>query len=121
MPLNEKMLLSEQIAEMIEKDILLGEYQVGDQVMSTTLLSKSLQINPATAVKGVNLLVSEGILYKKRGIGMFIAPDAREIILRKRRQSFHDKYIMNMLEEAKVLELSREDVIRMIEQAGEEK
>ncbi len=120
MPLNEKLLLSEQIAEMIEKDILLGEYQVDDQVMSTTLLSKSFQINPATAVRGINILVSEGILYKKRGIGMFITSDARAIILRKRRKSFHDKYIVKMLEEAKVLELSPEDVIRMIQQAREE-
>jgi GntR family transcriptional regulator len=120
MPLNEKLLLSEQIAEMIEKDILLGEYQVDDQVMSTTLISKSFQINPATAVRGINLLVNEGILYKKRGIGMFITEDARAIILRKRRKLFHDKYIVNMLEEAKILELSKKDVIEMIEQVGEE-
>ena len=70
-----------QISEMIETDILRGILLEEEQVPSTNELAKRYTINPATAGKGVNLLVDEGILYKKRGIGMFVSAGAREKIL----------------------------------------
>ena len=63
-----------QIAHMIEDDILRGIYREEEQVPSTNELARALRINPATAAKGINLLVEQGILYKRRGIGMFVAP-----------------------------------------------
>ena len=73
-----------QIGEMIETDILRGILLEEEQVPSTNELARLYTINPATAAKGVNILVDEGILYKRRGIGMFVAPGAREKILAKR-------------------------------------
>ena len=77
-----------QIGEAIENDILRGVLLEEERVPSTNELAKMYAINPATAGKGVNLLVDTGILYKKRGIGMFVAAGAKARILQKRREEF---------------------------------
>ena len=106
-----------QLSEMIETDILRGILLEEERVPSTNELAKLYTINPATAAKGVNLLVDEGILYKKRGIGMFVAEGAKERIIRKRREAFFDSYVRNLLEEAKSLGISRDELIAMIDGA----
>ena len=82
-----------QIKEMIESDILRDILLEEERVPSTNELAKLYAINPATAAKGVNLLVDEGILYKKRGIGMFVAEGAKEQIMKKKKEHFYDDYI----------------------------
>ena len=77
-------------------------------------LAKQYTINPATAAKGINLLVDEGILYKKRGIGMFVAEGAKEHIIEKRRDAFYENYVKGLLEEAKSLGISSEQLVEMI-------
>ena len=56
-----------QIAEGIEEDIFTGSYAEGDRIPSTNELSALLGINPHTVLKGMNILVDEGIIYKRRG------------------------------------------------------
>ncbi len=104
-----------QLAEAIEDDILKGIMQEDTQVPSTTEFSVALKINPATARKGVNLLVDDGILYKKRGVGMFVCVGARERIMRKRRAGFYESFVLALLDEAKKLDISRSEVVAMIE------
>ena len=104
-----------QIGEMIETDILRGILLEEEQVPSTNELARLYTINPATAAKGVNLLVDDGILYKRRGIGMFVAKGAREKILAKRRAAFARAHIAPLLQEAKSLNITREELIAMIE------
>ena len=89
-----------QIAEMIETDILRDILLEEERVPSTNELARLYVINPATAAKGVNILVDEGILYKKRGIGMFVAAGAKAAILKRRRNEFYHNYIKKLLEEA---------------------
>ena len=103
-----------QIKEMIEQDILRGILLEEEKIPSTNELAKLYAINPATAAKGINLLVDEGILYKKRGIGMFAAKGAKQIIIEKRKSQFYENYIKNLLEEAGSLGISKEDLIQMI-------
>lgn len=103
-----------QIKEMIENDILRNILLEEEKVPSTNELSKVYSINPATAAKGVNLLVDEGILYKKRGIGMFVAEGAREKIREKRKECFFNDYIKSLLAEAVSLGISKEELISMI-------
>ncbi|WP_445429938.1 GntR family transcriptional regulator [Bacillus atrophaeus] len=112
--LNDKLPIFEQISKIIEDDILATVYKEGDQIISTTQISKLFQVNPATAVKGINLLVDQDILYKKRGIGMFVQNGAKARILQKRRQEFYDLFIVKLLNEAKKIELSNEDIISLI-------
>ncbi len=106
----------QQIAEGIEDDILKEHLKEGDQVPSTNQFAKHYQINPATAAKGINLLVDEGILFKKRGIGMFVAESGKETIKEKRRQNFYQEYLLPLLEEAEKLQLDRQSLIRMLEE-----
>lgn len=105
-----------QISEMIETDILREILLEEEQVPSTNELAKLYTINPATAAKGVGLLVDEGILYKRRGIGMFVARGAREKILAKRRAAFAAAHIVPLLAEAKSLGITREELLKMIEE-----
>lgn len=105
-----------QIAESIEDDILKKVIEEEQQVPSTNQIAAMYRINPATAAKGINMLVSEGILYKKRGIGMFVASGAVEEIQAKRKTLFHAKYIVPLLAEAANLGISMNEIIRMMTQ-----
>lgn len=103
-----------QVSEMIETDILRGILLEEERVPSTNELARLYTINPATAAKGINLLVDAGILYKKRGIGMFVAEGAKEHIIEKRRDAFYENYVKGLLEEAKSLGISSEQLVEMI-------
>lgn len=105
-----------QIAEMIENEILNGNLKVHSQAPSTNDFSKIYQINPSTARKGLNLLVDEGVLYKKRGLGMFVSEGAKDIILEKRQREFIEILLPEVIQEAKRLEIGKEEMIEMIKQ-----
>ena len=110
-----------QICEMIETDILRGILLEGERVPSTNELARMYTINPATAAKGINMLVDEGILYKKRGIGMFVEPGAAERIRSRRKRVFREKKIAALLAEAKSLGIGRAELIEMIGNGGTER
>ena len=104
-----------QIAEGIEDGILTGAFPEESQIPSITEFSVNYKINPATALKGINLLVDENIIFKKRGVGMFISKGAVQQLKKKRQNQFYDNYISNLIEEAKRLGISSDDIIAMIE------
>ncbi len=118
--LNDQSLIYLQIAQMLEDDILRKVYREEEQVPSTTELSRVYHINPATAAKGVNLLVSEGILYKKRGIGMFVAKGAEEAVKAKRRAAFYRDFVKPLVREGRSLEVTGEELLTMVRRAMEE-
>ena len=104
-----------QIAEKIEDAILSGAFGEESQIPSTTEFSVNYKINPATALKGISMLVDDGIVYKKRGLGMFVCPGAKEIILGKRKKDFYNSFVQTLLSEAKKLNMSRDEIFKMIE------
>lgn len=104
-----------QIAEGIEDAILTGAYPEESQIPSTTEISVRYNINPATALKGVNILVDSGIIYKKRGVGMFVKAGAKEKLQQKRRNQFFENYIVKLIAEAERLGISPREIIMMIE------
>lgn len=106
-----------QLAEGIEDAILADIYREEDQIPSTTEMALSYGINPATALKGVNLLVEEGVVFKKRGLGMFVSTGAKQKIHLKRKEAFLSLQISALLEEARKLNISREELISMIKEA----
>ena len=118
--LSDQSLIYLQIAQMLEDDILRGVYREEEQVPSTNELARAYHINPATAAKGINLLVDENILYKRRGIGMFVAPGAGEKVLEKRRAAFYDSYIRPLVREGRSLGLSGQALLDMVAQAAGE-
>ena len=103
-----------QIKEMIEDDILRDVLLEEERVPSTNELARLYAINPATAAKGVNLLVDEGILYKNRGIGMFVATGAKAQIQGKRREQFYDNYVKSLMAEAMSLGITKKELVAMI-------
>ncbi|HIW53716.1 MAG TPA: GntR family transcriptional regulator [Candidatus Ruthenibacterium merdigallinarum] len=109
-----------QIAAMLEDDILRGVLREEEQAPSTNELARAYSINPATAAKGLNLLVDEGILYKKRGIGMFVASDSRKKIIEKRKDAFYETYVKSLVREAGALGITREELADMIGRAARE-
>lgn len=115
-PFDEHLPIFQQVAYIIEDDILNGTFRVDEQVLSVAQFSQLFQINPATVVKGIGLLVNEGILYKKRGLGMFVAADAKANILQKRKQRLYKELLSNMLDEADKLGLTTDEIIDMIKQ-----
>ena len=104
-----------QIAEGMEDAILTGVFQEESQIPSTTELSVTYKINPATALKGINLLVDAGIVYKKRGVGMFVAEGAVRKLRQKRKDKFYENFVSRLVEEAKKLEITDMEIISMIE------
>ena len=104
-----------QIAEQIEDGILSGAFPEETQIPSTTEISINYKINPATALKGINLLVDGGIVYKKRGLGMFVNTGAVKTIKGKRKEEFFENYITKLTGEAQKLGLTQEEIVSMIE------
>lgn len=105
----------QQLAEQLEEGILNGTYPEETQVPSITEYSVNYKINPATALKGINLLVDAGLLYKKRGVGMFVSAGARDQLRGQRRERFYQDFIQRMVHEARQLGLTERELVEMIE------
>ena len=118
--LNDQSLVYLQIARMLEDDILRGVYREEEQVPSTNELARGYNINPATAAKGINLLVADGILYKKRGIGMFVSKGAEKAVKQKRKAAFYDGYVKPLVKEGASLALTGEELLAMVDRAIKE-
>ncbi len=104
-----------QLAEIIEDAILSGAFPEETQIPSTTEISVGYKINPATALKGINLLVDEGVIYKKRGVGMLVNKGAVLKLQEKHKSDFLESYVNSLIQEARKLNIKKEDIITMIE------
>jgi GntR family transcriptional regulator len=104
----------QQIREQIEDQILDGRLKEEDKAPSTAQLVSFYKVNHLTAAKGVNELVEENILYKKRGVGMFVASGAVEKLINKRRKVFGEEYITELVREAEKLHITERELLEMI-------
>lgn len=106
----------QQISDMIANEIVEGELVEGDQIPSTTEISKFYQINRATVQKGLAALVDAGYVYKKRGVGMFVSKGAKQKLLEKRKEDFYNEYVKPMMEEAKRIEIKKVELLQVIKE-----
>ncbi|WP_096186665.1 GntR family transcriptional regulator [Evansella halocellulosilytica] len=104
-----------QVRELIEDQIVNDQLKEGEQAPSTNQLVNFYKINHATVSKGINQLVESEILYKKRGVGMFVAEGAKEKLLQKRKEAFIDDYVLPLVQEADKLALSNEELLSFIQ------
>lgn len=109
-----------QIAESIRGEILSGALKEGDQVMSTTQYATTYRINPATAAKAFAELVDEGVLYKQRGLGMFVSDGAATALRAERREAFYTERLAPVLREAAVLGITAEEIADALRDAAAE-
>lgn len=115
-PFNQEKPIYLQIREKIEDQIVNDQLKEGDQAPSTNQLVSFYKINHATVSKGVNQLVEEGILFKKRGIGMFVAEGAKSTLVQKRKDAFVNHYVVGLVQEANNLGISESEIIDFIKQ-----
>lgn len=108
-----------QLSEQLEEGILSGAYPEESQIPSITEFSMNYKINPATALKGINRLVDTGLLYKKRGLGMFVSAGAREKLLSQRKENFYHDYVEKLVQEARRLGLTSEHLTEMLKRGFE--
>lgn len=108
-----------QIAESVEESIVAGSLLEETRAPSTNELAAFYRVNPATAAKGVNLLVDRGVIYKRRGIGMFVATGARELLIAERRAAFPGRYLEPMLAEARTLGLGPDELAALIRERSD--
>ncbi|MDQ6595673.1 GntR family transcriptional regulator [Bacillus salipaludis] len=111
-----------QISEWLETEILNGNFEKDQKIYSQYQLAEMFTINPATAAKGLNILADEEILYKKRGLGMFVAEAAKDTILKKRKNQTLKRLVLEIVMEAARLNVSKNELLEMIrkEEIGEE-
>lgn len=107
-----------QIAEWLENEIIAEHLKSDDKVYSQYQLAELFNINPATAGKGLTLLLEKQIVYKKRGLGMFVTAEAKKMILEKRRNDRLTSMIQEIVLEAKRLMVSEDELITLIKRAS---
>jgi GntR family transcriptional regulator len=110
-----------QIANRLAGEIADGGLAEGERVPSTNELAAFYRINPATAAKGINLLADDGLLEKRRGIGMFVATGARQRLRARRRAEFTQRYVEPLLTEAVRLGIDTDELFALIEEASNER
>ncbi len=103
-----------QIREKIEDQIVTGLLKEGDQAPSTNQLVNFYKVNHVTVSKGVNQLVDEGILFKLRGVGMFVAEGAKEKLIQQRKEKFIEDHLIKLVEEANILGITEDELIDLI-------
>lgn len=108
--LNDKKPIFEQIKDWISDQIISENLKPDDRIPSTNEIVEFYKVNHLTVAKGVNQLADQGVIYKKRGVGMFVAPDAREKLMEERKQSFVEDYLKPMMDEAKKLGLTQKEI-----------
>jgi GntR family transcriptional regulator len=107
-----------QIAERLAEDIADGALAEGERVPSSNELAAYYRINPATAAKGISMLTDDGLLEKRRGIGMFVAAGARERLLGDRRKRFAERYVDPLVTEASRLGIDADALIGLIRESS---
>ena len=105
-----------QIAEQIKASVLAGTLAADEQIMSTNQYAAFYRINPATAAKAFQQLVDEGVIYKRRGIGMFVSPDARKTLRSRHRKRFFEDIVDPMVAEAKAIGIPLSEVVAHIQE-----
>ncbi|MGB6456260.1 MAG: GntR family transcriptional regulator [Streptosporangiaceae bacterium] len=107
-----------QIAERLADEIAAGALAEGERVPSTNELAAFYRINPATAAKGIGMLADDGLVEKRRGIGMFVAAGARARLLADRRKRFAERYIEPLVAEASRLGIDTSELAAMIRESS---
>src|SRR5580700_7928231 len=110
-----------QVADRLAGEIADGGLAEGGRVPSTNELAAFYRINPATAAKGINVLADDGLLEKRRGIGMFVAAGARQRLQARRRAEFTQRYVKPLLTEAARLGIGTDKLFALILEAGHER
>ncbi|OLT20637.1 GntR family transcriptional regulator [Ornithinimicrobium sp. CNJ-824] len=115
-PFDDRTPIYQQIADRIRHAVLVGDLPEGAQVMSTTQYATTHRINPATAAKAMSTLVDDGLLHKRRGLGMFVSEGARELLRQQRRATFWEDTFGPAIAEARALGITTDQLIEHLKE-----
>src|SRR6201989_785264 len=104
-----------QVADRLAGEIADGGLAEGERVPSTNELAAFYRINPATAAKGINLLADDGLLEKRRGIGMFVAAGARRPLRAQGVEQCVERYVRPLLTESARLGIGSGELMGLIQ------
>ena len=99
-----------QICSQLYEQILRGDMKADDRIPSVRDYGIQLGVNPNTIMRSYETMTNAGIIYNKRGIGYFIAPEAKDIVLRQMRDEFLEKDLPEVVKKMKLLGISLDDV-----------
>ena len=99
-----------QMADRICDEILTGTYKADDRIPSVREYAVLLQVNTNTAMKTYDLLAREGIIYNRRGLGYFVAAEARKQILSRRKDEFMRQTLPEVFRQMRLLGISLDDI-----------
>ena len=106
----------QQIAAFIGQHILLGKWQADQKIPSVRDLAIELQVNLNTVLHAYEFLENQGVIYIKRGLGNFVAPDAQEKVKAYRRERFLQQELPVFFTNVFLLGISREEILQRYEQ-----
>jgi DNA-binding transcriptional regulator YhcF (GntR family) len=86
MEFNQSQAIYMQIGDYISEQILFERWKEGDRILSVRELGVSLQVNPNTVMRTYDFLQSTEIIFNKRGVGYFVAEQAKNRIIEYRRK-----------------------------------
>ncbi|MEL7148675.1 MAG: GntR family transcriptional regulator [Bacteroidota bacterium] len=107
-----------QIADRITDKVISGEYQAGNKIPSVRELASEVGVNPNTIMRTYSELQSMNIIENKRGIGYFVNTEAKEIILKSKKEEFFYKVLPDFLRQAALLGVTREELRTHIEKTA---
>ena len=99
-----------QICSQIYEKILGGELKAEDRLLSVRELGIELGVNPNTIMRSYEVMQNAGIIYNKRGIGYFITPEAKDIVLKQMREEFLEKELPEVIKKMKPLGIGLDEI-----------
>jgi DNA-binding transcriptional regulator YhcF (GntR family) len=103
-----------QLRAYIEEAILTQALKENESLPSLRVMAKEYNLNPITISNAINMLEDEGILFKKRGIGIFVQENARSIIISKKGSEFLKEELALGIKKAKLLEIPKKNVVNLV-------
>lgn len=110
MEFNQTQAIYLQIGDYICEQILLERWNESDRILSVRELGVALQVNPNTVMRTYDFLQNNEIIFNKRGVGYFVANQAKEKIIAYRRELFLEKELPVFFKNMNLLGMKIEDL-----------
>lgn len=114
---DQKSPIYQQLADSIRQDILAGSLKAEQPIPSVRQISVEYGLNPQTVLNATQLLIQEGLLEKRRGLGMFVRVNAHKQLSQAACERFKNETIQAVVQEARLLDISKMDLMDLIQKS----
>ena len=99
-----------QICSQLYEQILRGELKADDRILSVRDYGIQLGVNPNTIMRSYETMTAAGIIYNKRGIGYFVAENAKNLVLNEMKNEFINNELPQVIKKMKLLGISMDEI-----------